>query len=139
MCVFFFLMTRRPPRSTRTDTPFPYTTLFLSVEDGSTVCDHDPEEQRRGISLSLAVAPFDWKGHKVNLLDTPGYADFMGDVIAALRVADLALLVVSAVDGVEVQTEAVWREAARLGVPRMVVVKDRKGVGEGKRVSGSVI
>ncbi|HEY9558652.1 MAG TPA: elongation factor G [Acidimicrobiales bacterium] len=92
------------------------------VEDGSTVCDHDPEEQRRGISLSLAVAPFDWKGHKVNLLDTPGYADFMGDVIAALRVADLAVLVVSAVDGVEVQTEAVWREAARLGVPRMVVV-----------------
>jgi elongation factor G len=92
------------------------------VEDGSTVSDHDPEEQRRGISLSLAVAPFEWKGHKVNLIDTPGYADFLGDVRAALRVVDLAVFVVSAVDGVEVQTEAVWREATRLGVPRMVFI-----------------
>ena len=92
------------------------------VEDGSTVCDHEPEEQRRGLSLSLSVAPFEWKGHKVNLLDTPGYADFLGDVLAALRVVDLAVFVVSAVDGVEVQTKAIWREAARLGVPRMVFV-----------------
>jgi elongation factor G len=92
------------------------------VEDGSTVCDHDPEEQRRGLSLSLAVAPFEWKGHKVNLVDTPGYADFMGDVAAALRVVDLAVFVVSAVDGVEVQTEAIWREATRLDVPRMVFI-----------------
>lgn len=92
------------------------------VEDGSTVSDHDPEEQRRGISLSLAMAPFEWKGHKVNLIDTPGYADFLGDVRAALRVVDLAVFVVSAVDGVEVQTEVVWREAARLGVPRMIFV-----------------
>lgn len=92
------------------------------VEDGSTVCDHDPEEQRRGLSLSLALAPFEWNGHKVNLVDTPGYADFVGDVVAALRVVDLAVFVVSAVEGVEVQTEVVWREAARLGVPRMVVV-----------------
>lgn len=92
------------------------------VEDGTTVSDHDPEEQRRGLSLSLAIAPFEWKGHKVNLVDTPGYADFMGDVAAALRVVDLAVFVVSAVDGVEVQTEAIWREAARLGVPRMIFV-----------------
>ncbi len=92
------------------------------VEDGTTVSDHDPEEQRRGISLALAVTPFEWKGHKVNLIDTPGYADFLGDVRAALRVVDLAVFVVSAVDGVEVQTEVVWREAARLGVPRMIFV-----------------
>jgi elongation factor G len=92
------------------------------VEDGSTVCDHEPEEQARGLSLSLAVAPFEWNGHKVNLIDTPGYADFLGDVLAALRVADLAVFVVSAVDGVEVQTEAIWREAARIGVPRMVFI-----------------
>jgi elongation factor G len=92
------------------------------VEDGTTVCDSDPEEQRRGLSLSLALAPFEWKGHKVNLVDTPGYADFLGDVIAALRVVDLAVFVVSAVDGVEVQTELIWREAATLGVPRMVFV-----------------
>jgi elongation factor G len=92
------------------------------VEDGSTVCDSDPEEQKRGLSLSLALAPFEWKGHKVNLVDTPGYADFLGDVLAALRVVDLAVFVVSAVDGVEVQTEMIWREAAKLGVPRMVFV-----------------
>ncbi len=92
------------------------------VEDGTTVCDSDPEEHRRGFSLSLAVAPFEWKGHKVNLLDTPGYADFVADVHAALRVADLAVFVVSAVEGVEVQTEAIWRLAAELDLPRMVFV-----------------
>jgi elongation factor G len=92
------------------------------VEEGSTVCDFDPEEQRRGLSLSLALAPFEWKGHKVNLIDTPGYADFFGDVAAALRVADLAVFVVSAVDGVEVQTEVAWKTAAALGLPRMVFI-----------------
>ncbi|MBK9178445.1 MAG: elongation factor G [Acidimicrobiales bacterium] len=92
------------------------------VDDGSTVCDFDPEEQKRRISLSLALAPFEWRDHKVNLIDTPGYADFVGDVHAALRVADLAVFVVSAVDGVEVQTEIAWRTAAQLGVPRMVFV-----------------
>ncbi len=84
------------------------------VEDGTTVCDFEPEEQKRHLSLSLALAPFEWEGHKVNLIDTPGYADFIGDVHAALRVADLAVFVVSAVDGVEVQTEAIWRIAAEL-------------------------
>jgi len=92
------------------------------VEDGTTVCDYDPEEQRRGISLSLSLAPFEWRDHKINLIDTPGYADFIGDVAAALRVADLAVFVVSAVDGIEVQTEAVWKMAADLGLPRMVFV-----------------
>jgi elongation factor G len=92
------------------------------VEDGTTTCDHDPEERQRGLSLQLAVAPFEWHGHKVNLIDTPGYADFVGEVAAALRVADLAVFVVSAVEGVEVQTEVVWRIAAELGLPRMVFV-----------------
>jgi len=92
------------------------------VEDGTTTCDHDPEEHKRGISLSLAVAPFEWQGTKINLIDTPGYADFMGDVSAALRVADLAVFVVSAVDGVQVQTEEIWEMARELGLPRMVFV-----------------
>jgi elongation factor G len=92
------------------------------VEDGSTVCDVDPEEHRRRQSLSLALAPFSWKGHKINLIDTPGYADFEGEAIAALRVVDLAVFVVSAVEGVEVQTQRLWRVAEELAVPRMVFV-----------------
>src|SRR4249919_679988 len=92
------------------------------VEDGTTVSDTEPEEQKRQISISLAVLPFEWEGHKVNLLDTPGYADFVGDVEAALRVADLAVFVVSAVEGVEAQAEVVWRRCAALDVPRIVFI-----------------
>jgi len=88
------------------------------VEDGNTVCDFDLEEHRRGLSTSLALAPFEYEGHKVNVLDTPGYADFVGDVAAALTAADLALFVVSAVEGVEVQTEVAWRLAEARGIPR---------------------
>ena len=103
------------------------TTRVGRVEDGTTVCDSDPEELRRHTSLSLAVAPceVDVPGlgaHKVNLLDTPGHPDFVADVVAALGVADLAVFVVSAVEGVQVGTEATWRRAADLGVPRMVFV-----------------
>jgi elongation factor G len=96
------------------------------VEDGNTVSDTEPEEIKRRISLSLAVAPIEWScehgEHKINLLDTPGYADFIGDVEAALSVADLAVFVVSAVDGVEVQSEVIWRRCAALGIPRLVFV-----------------
>jgi elongation factor G len=92
------------------------------VEDGTTVCDFDPEEQKRNISVSLALAPFEYEGHKVNVLDTPGYADFIGDVAAALRAADLAIFVVSAVEGVEVQTEAAWRLAEARNMPRAIFV-----------------
>ena len=92
------------------------------VEDGNTVTDFDPEEARRRISVSLSLAPFETEGTKVNLLDTPGYADFIGDVAAALRAADLAVFVVSAVEGVEVQTEVAWRMAEELGLPRAIFV-----------------
>ena len=92
------------------------------VEDGTTVLDYDPEEQKRGMSLSLSMSPLEWHDHKINLIDAPGYADFFGDVHAAMRVADLAVFVVSAVEGVEVQTENAWRLAERLGLPRMVFI-----------------
>jgi elongation factor G len=92
------------------------------VEDGGTVTDFDPEEARRRISVSLAMAPFEHDGHKVNVIDTPGYADFLSDVGAALRAADLAVFVVSAVEGVEVQTEAIWRLCDELALPRCVFV-----------------
>jgi elongation factor G len=98
-----------------------------SVDDGTSLLDTEPEEQKRRISLSLAIAPIEWtcpdgKALKVNLIDTPGYADFTGEVDAALAVADLAIMVVSAVEGVEVQTELLWRRAAAAGVPRMIFV-----------------
>jgi elongation factor G len=92
------------------------------VEAGSTVTDSDPEEHDRQMSITMGMAPFEWRGHKINLIDTPGYADFAGDVHAALRVTDLAVFVVSAVDGVEVQTEYAWRIAEELGVPRMIFI-----------------
>ena len=93
-----------------------------TVEEGTTVTDSDPEEHDREMTITMAMAPFEWRGHKINLIDTPGYADFAGDVHAALRVTDLAVFVVSAVDGVEVQTEYAWRIAEDLGVPRMIFI-----------------
>jgi len=92
------------------------------VEDGTTVSDFDPEEHKRGISVGLSVLPFEYEGHKINLLDCPGYADFVGDVVAAVRVADLALFVISAVDGVEVQAEIAWKLAEAAGIPRAFFV-----------------
>jgi elongation factor G len=92
------------------------------VEDGTAACDTEPEEVKRQLSASLAIASFPWHDHKINLLDCPGYADFFGEVEAALSVADLAVFVVSAVEGLEVQTEMAWRLAASLGLPRMVFI-----------------
>ncbi|HET6749047.1 MAG TPA: elongation factor G-like protein EF-G2 [Actinomycetes bacterium] len=88
------------------------------VEDGTTVTDFEPEETRKQISVSVAVAPVEHDGFKVNLLDAPGYADFVGDVRAALPAVDAVLFVVSAVEGVETQTEVVWTMAEELGLPR---------------------
>lgn len=93
-----------------------------NVESGNTVCDYDDEEKERGISISTAVAPLTWREVKVNLLDTPGYLDFVGEVISALRVADSALVLVDAVGGVEVGTENVWERADQRGLPRMVFI-----------------
>jgi elongation factor G len=97
------------------------------VDDGTSVLDTEPEAVKRHMSLSLALAPLEWQAadgntYKINLLDTPGYLDFEGEVDAALSVADLALFVVSAVEGVEVQTERMWHKAAALGLPRMIFV-----------------
>jgi elongation factor G len=98
------------------------TTRLGRIEDGNTVSDFEPEEIGRGSSVSLAMAPFEWAGHKVNIIDTPGYSDFIGEARAALRAADLALFVVSAVDGVEVQTLALWRMAEEEGIARAFFV-----------------
>src|SRR5882724_1781793 len=93
-----------------------------SVPDGNTVSDADPAEVKQQRSVSLALAPVEHDGVKVNLLDTPGYADFVGELRAGLRAADAALFVVSAVDGVDASTVALWEECAAVDMPRAVVV-----------------
>ena len=99
------------------------------VEDGTTVTDFDEAEARQQRSVSLALASLEHNGIKVNLLDTPGYADFVGDLRAGLRAADAALFVVSAVDGVDGATRMLWEECAAVTMPRAVVItkldKDR--------------
>jgi elongation factor G len=92
------------------------------VEDGTTVSDYDDAEIRQQRSVSLAVAPVEHAGVKINLLDTPGYADFVGDLRAGLRAADAALFVVSATDGIDGATRLIWDECAAVGMPRAVVV-----------------
>lgn len=92
------------------------------VEDGTTVSDFDEEEIRRRISLSLTLIPVEWENCKLNVLDTPGYLDFIGEVISGVRVADLALVLVDPVGGVEVGTELVWNYADQYNLPRIVVI-----------------
>ena len=93
-----------------------------TVKDGTTVCDFDEAEEKHGRSVSLAVAPVVHRQTKINLVDTPGYADFVGDVRAGLRAADCALFVIAANDGVDDGTKALWRECADVGMPRAVVI-----------------
>jgi elongation factor G len=92
------------------------------VEDGGTVSDHDEIEHRQQRSVQLSLVPVTWDGIKINLLDTTGYADFVGELRAGLRAADAALFVVSAADGVDGSTRMVWEECAAVGMPRAIVV-----------------
>ena len=78
------------------------------VDDGNTTSDYEPEEVKRGSSTQMALIPCLWNNHKINFIDTPGYADFLGEVVAALRVADGAVVVVAAPSGIEVGTEQMW-------------------------------
>ena len=98
------------------------TTRLGRVADGTTLLDHAPDEIARQITIDLGLAQFEWSGHKINLLDTPGYPDFVGDVYSALRVADSALLVLRAATGVEVGTEVVWEVLKQERTPLLVVV-----------------
>jgi len=97
-------------------------TRLGSVEEGNTTSDFDPDEIKRGMSVSLALAPAEWKSSKVNLLDTPGYADFFGEVVEAVRVADAGIVVVDGVSGAQVGTEQVWRALDERSLPRIIVV-----------------
>jgi len=105
---------------------FLYTTGAVTrlgkVDDGTTTTDWDPDEIRRKMSINTSVAHVDWKGHRINLVDTPGYGDFIPDARAGLRVVEAAIVVVDAVAGVQVQTEKVWKFATEYNLARAVVV-----------------
>ena len=92
------------------------------VEDGTTASDFEPEEQKRGASVSAAIMNVPWNGGKINVIDTPGYADYRGEVASGVRVADAAVIVVAAQAGVEVGTSQMWRLADRRDLPRLVYI-----------------
>jgi len=97
-------------------------TRLGKIDDGSTASDFEDEEIRRKLSLSTSVIPVEYKDHKINILDTPGYTDFVGEVISALRVADGAIILVDSVAGLEVGTEIAWSYCDTFNLPRFVVV-----------------
>jgi len=92
------------------------------VDEGSSVADYDPDELKRSMTLHAKAIPVEWKNTKINFIDTPGYADFVGEVKAGLRVADAALVVVTAEKGVEVGTELTWQYSDERNLPRMVLI-----------------
>jgi len=98
------------------------TTRLGKVEDGTTVSDYDDEEHRRKISIFSSVIPIEHRDHKINIIDAPGYTDFVGEMISALSVADGAVIVVDAVAGIEVGTELAWRYADEFNLPRFFVI-----------------
>ena len=98
------------------------TTRMGKIEDGSTASDFDEEEVRRTISLSTSVIPVEYRDTKINFLDTPGYTDFIGEVISALRVADGAVVLVDAVNGLEVGAELAWSYCAKFNLPRFLLI-----------------
>lgn len=97
-------------------------TRMGEVSEGNTVPDFEEEEIRRSLSLSTAIVPIEFKDHKLNILDTPGYTDFIGEVISALSVADSAVLLVDSVAGIEVGTELVWNYCDQFNLPRFVMI-----------------
>ena len=98
------------------------TTRIGSIDDGTTTSDYDEEEIRRKISIFTSVIPVEYRDHKINLLDAPGFTDFIGEVVSALSIADAALIVVDSVAGIEVGTEIAWRHADEFKLPRFIVM-----------------
>lgn len=104
------------------------------VDDQTSVSDYEPEEQRRGSSIQLAILPCSWNDHLINVLDTPGYPDFRGDMVSAIRVADSVIIVVSAASGIEVGAQQAWNYTSDLGIPTAIVVNklDRENTSFGQ-------
>ena len=106
------------------------------IEAGNTTTDFDPDEIKKQVTINVGLAPIEWEGVKINILDTPGYFDFIGDVLGALRVADGAVVTVCAVSGVEVGTEKVWTYADDFKMPRLIFINklDRENADFAKTV-----
>lgn len=100
------------------------TSRMGKVDEGNTVSDYEAEEIRRKVSINTSIIPIEWKENKINLIDTPGYFDFAGEVKEALAAADLALIVVSAKSGIEVGTEKAWEYATEAGIPKIIFVNN---------------
>lgn len=95
---------------------------MCKVEDGQTTTDFEPEEIKRGVSVSATLAPVEWRDVKINFIDTPGFADFVAEVKGAFRAVDSVLIVVSATSGVQIGTEQCWKLAEEAGLPRLIFV-----------------
>jgi elongation factor G len=110
------------------------TTRQGKVDDQTSLSDYEPEEQRRGSSIQLAILPCSWNDHLINVLDTPGYPDFRGDMVSAIRVADSVIIVVSAASGIEVGAQQAWNYTSDLGIPTAIVVNklDRENTSFGQ-------
>jgi elongation factor G len=108
-----------------------------NVDDGNTTTDFLPQERERGITIQSAVVTASWKGFKINIIDTPGHVDFTAEVERALRVLDGGVIILSSVEGVQAQSETVWRQADKYHVPRIVYINkyDRVGADFGKTVA----
>ena len=98
------------------------TTRLGRVEDGATASDFEPEEHKRGTSVNTAILNAQWKDHKINVLDTPGYADYRGEVVSGVRVADTAVIVIAAQAGIEVGTGQMWSMAGERDLPRIIYI-----------------
>ena len=110
------------------------TSRLLKVDKGNTVTDYDPDEIERKISINATPCFCEWKDHKVNIIDTPGYSNFLWDTKAALRAVDGAAVLIDAVAGVEVGTEKVWEMIEERGLPRIIVISkmDRENANFGR-------
>ncbi|GME94899.1 unnamed protein product [[Candida] boidinii] len=113
-----------------------FTGRIGNVDEGDTVTDYLTQEKDRGITIQSAAVTIPWNKHKINLIDTPGHADFTFEVIRSLRVLDGAVTILDAVAGVEAQTEKVWKQAKDLGIPVIAYINkmDREGAGFGRTV-----
>ncbi|KAF9938708.1 Ribosome-releasing factor 2, mitochondrial [Mortierella alpina] len=113
-----------------------FTRRIGDVDSGDTIMDYMKQERERGITITSAAITFGWKDHRINLIDTPGHVDFTIEVERSIRVLDGAVTILDAVAGVEAQTETVWQQAARQGIPRIAFVNkmDRAGAGFGRTV-----